>query len=85
MNQAILFPDREAWDESRQCISFPALVAGFQMNCALSAGSLARRFGGDTPDQWLESFRQHRWDLEEEAEEAIRDRREDDQGWIWLS
>lgn len=25
-------------------------------------------FTGDTPEQWLASFRQHRWDLEEEAE-----------------
>lgn len=85
MNQAILFPDREEWDESRQCISFPALVSGFQMQCALSVESLVRRFGSGTPAYWLESFRQHRWDLEEEAEEAIREQREDDQGWFWLS
>ena len=24
--------------------------------------SLAYRFTGDTPEQWLASFRQHRWD-----------------------
>lgn len=85
MNQAILFPDREEWDEEKQCIYFPALVGGFQVNCALSAESLVRRFGGDTPFSWLESFRLHRWDLEEEAEQAINDQQEDDQGWIWLS
>ncbi|MGL4723126.1 MAG: DUF1488 domain-containing protein [Scandinavium sp.] len=85
MNQTILFPDREEWDERRQCIFFPALVSGFQMQCALSAESLERRFGRGTPAHWLESFRQHRWDLEEEAEEAIREQREDDQGWFWLS
>ena len=28
---------------------------------------MASRFGGDTPEQWLEIFQQHRWDLEEEA------------------
>ncbi|HGY5925520.1 TPA: DUF1488 family protein, partial [Klebsiella michiganensis] len=28
MNQAIQFPDREVWDEARQCIAFPALVNG---------------------------------------------------------
>ncbi|SNY80270.1 DUF1488 domain-containing protein [Enterobacter sp. CC120223-11] len=85
MNQAILFPDREEWDDGRQSICFPALVGGFQVNCALTGEALAYRFGGDTPEYWLESFRQHRWDLEEEAEKAIREQQEDDQGWIWLS
>lgn len=85
MNQSILFPDRELWDEERQCICFPALVGGFQLTCAISAISLRARFGGETPAQWLNSFRQHRWDLEEEAELAIEEQREDDQGWIWLS
>ncbi|MGU3416555.1 DUF1488 domain-containing protein [Enterobacteriaceae bacterium C23F] len=85
MNQAILFPDREEWDDARQCLFFPALVGGFQVYCALSAEGLAHRFGGDAPDYWLKTFRQHRWDLEEEAEQAIREQQEDDQGWIWLS
>lgn len=85
MNQAILFPDRECWEAAKQCISFPALVGGFQVTCAVSAESLAQRFGGDAPEQWLNSFREHRWDLEEEAEQAIHDQREDDQGWFWLS
>lgn len=85
MNQAILFPERESWDETRQCICFPALVGGFQMNCAVSAESMADRFGGDTPALWLTHFREHRWDLEEEAEQAIKQQQEDDQGWIWLS
>lgn len=35
-------------------------------------------------EQWLESFRQHRWDLEEEAENLIQEQSEDDQGWVWL-
>jgi len=85
VNQAILFPDREEWSDARQCICFPALVGGFQVNCALTSETLAHRFGGDAPEYWLESFRQHRWDLEEEAEQAIREQQEDDQGWIWLS
>lgn len=85
MNQAILFPDREEWDEGKQCVCFPALVGGFQVNCALSAASLAQRFGGTTPEMWIERFRQHRWDLEDEAEQAISNQQEDNQGWIWLS
>lgn len=46
--------------------------------------SLAYRFTGGTPEQWLASFRQHRWDLEEEAENLIQEQSEDDQGWVWL-
>jgi len=85
VNQAIQFPDREIWRAEKQCICFPALVNGMQMTCAIGSATLAHRFGGDTPAQWLEAFRVHRWDLEDEAEAAIRDNREDDQGWIWLS
>ncbi len=56
VNQAILFPDREEWDDARQCLFFPALVGGFQVYCALSAEGLAHRFGGDAPDYWLKTF-----------------------------
>lgn len=70
MNQAIHFPDREEWDEVQAEICFPALVNGIQIMCAISAKTLSRRFGGDTPDDWLAAFREHRWDLEEEAEQA---------------
>ncbi len=81
MNQAIQFPDREEWDENKKCVCFPALVNGMQLTCAISGESLAYRFTGDTPEQWLASFRQHRWDLEEEAENLIQEQSEDDQGW----
>jgi len=84
VNQAIQFPDREEWDENKKCVCFPALVNGMQLTCAISGESLAYRFTGDTPEQWLASFRQHRWDLEEEAENLIQEQNEDDQGWVWL-
>lgn len=83
MNQAIQFPDREWWDEKIKAICFPALVNGFQVQCAISGEALMRRFGSDRAV--LESFRQYRWDLEDEAEEAIKAQQENDQGWIWLS
>ena len=82
MNQAIQFPDRESWDEDKQAVCFPALVNGMQMMCAIEAGTLARRFSDGLP---IEMFREHRWDLEEEASDAIRKGDEDDQGWFWLS
>ncbi|EPF13240.1 MULTISPECIES: DUF1488 domain-containing protein [Cedecea] len=85
MNQAIQFPDREVWDESLQAICFPALVNGFQVNCAISAAAVATRFGGNSAQQWLALFRESRWDVEEEFETLIRSEQEDSQGWYWLS
>ena len=64
---------------SRSCKWYAA-----HLTCAISGESLAYRFTGDTPEQWLASFRQHRWDLEEEAENLIQEQSEDDQGWVWL-
>ena len=85
MNQAIQFPDRESWRDELQAVCFPALVNGMQLSCAIKAETLATRFGGETPAQWLALFQKYRWDLEEEAEQLIRERQEDDQGWVWLS
>ena len=85
MNQAIQFPDRETWDEEHQCIAFPALVNGMQLTCALTLAVLKKRFGGEVPAQWLVVFREHRWDLEDEAQDLILNQQEDAQGWVWLS
>lgn len=85
MNQAIQFPDREEWDVALQAVCFPALVNGMQIVCAIKGSVLASRFGGEATDQFLSCFREHRWDLEEEAEQCIRRQEEDDQGIIWLS
>ncbi|HCI5764245.1 TPA: DUF1488 domain-containing protein [Klebsiella quasipneumoniae subsp. quasipneumoniae] len=85
MNQAIQFPDRESWDAERQGVVFPALVNGMQLTCVISWQILQQRFGAEGPAQWLAAFREHRWDLEEEAEALIRDNQEDAQGWVWLS
>ena len=85
MNQSIQFSDREAWDEAKQAVCFTALVAGFQVNCAVSGIWLAREWGGNTPEQWLTQFRLHRFDLEDEFDALIRNDEDDDQGWYWLS
>ncbi|HCA7081393.1 TPA: DUF1488 domain-containing protein [Citrobacter sedlakii] len=85
MNQAILFPDREEWRVDECAVCFPALVNGMQLMCAIKGESLAKRFGGETAEEWLAHFCEHRWDLEEEAEALLQSQQEDDQGWIWLS
>lgn len=82
MNQAIQFPDRETWNDEKQAVCFPALVNGMQMMCAIKGSTLAHRFGEGFP---LALFREHRWDLEEEASDVIRSGEEDDQGWFWVS
>jgi len=82
MNQAIQFPDRETWDDEKLAVCFPALVNGMQMMCAIDGATLVQRFGEGVP---LDLFREHRWDLEEEASDVIRAGDEDDQGWFWLS
>ncbi|MFH8136486.1 DUF1488 domain-containing protein [Pantoea osteomyelitidis] len=82
MNQAIQFPDREEWDEAGQAICFPALANGLSLTCAIHTSALQTRFG---EGEALALFIAHRWDLEEEAEELIRNQQEDAQGWVWLS
>lgn len=84
MNQAIQFPDREEWDAQKKAVCFPELVNGMQLMCAIKGETLANRFGGETTEQWLAHFCEHRWDLEEEAEALIHSQQEDDHGWVWL-
>ncbi|WP_313656340.1 DUF1488 domain-containing protein [Pantoea sp.] len=82
MNQAIQFPDEETYNAERDAVCFPVLVNGMRLNCAIGGASLVARFG---EGEAMALFQHHRWDLEDEAEAAIRQDRIDDQGWIWLS
>lgn len=83
MNQAIHFPEREWWDEDAQAVCFSAIVNGFSLVCAINGEVLLRRFT-DTGDP-LVCFSLNRWELEEDAELAIKCQKEDAQGWVWLS
>lgn len=82
MNQAIQFPDDETYDAERDAVCFPVLVNGMRLICAISRMSLTSRFG---EGEAMALFQHHRWDLEDEAEVAIRQERVDAQGWVWLS
>ena len=82
MNQAIQFPDDETYDAERDAVCFPVLVYGMRLICAISRMSLTSRFG---EGEAMALFQHHRWDLEDEAEAAIRQERVDAQGWVWLS
>lgn len=82
MNQAIQFPDDETYNAELNAVCFPVLVNGMRLTCAISGKSLASRFG---EGEVMALFQHHRWDLEDEAEAAIRQDNIDAQGWIWLS
>lgn len=82
MNQAIQFPDEETYIAEQDVVCFPVLVNGLRLNCGISGESLTSRFG---EGEAMALFQHHRWDLEDEAETAIRQEGIDAQGWIWLS
>lgn len=89
MNQSILFPELEQWQASSSTITFPAMVNGFQVTCAIRQVDLqvlATRAGAmDVHQAPLTLFQTLRWQLEEYAERGILDEAYDDQGWVWIS
>lgn len=88
MNQAILFPDLERWQVSLAAVTFPAMVGGFQVTCAIrlvDLRRLANQAGLDTQSAPLVLFNALRWQLEEAAEQAIAREDYDAQGWVWIA
>ncbi|ACR70682.1 DUF1488 domain-containing protein [Edwardsiella ictaluri] len=89
MNQSILFPELEQWQAPSSTITFPAMVNGFQVTCAIRQADLqvlAARVGAEEGHQApLTLFQALRWQLEEYAEREIIDDAYDDQGWVWIS
>ncbi|EKS7794976.1 DUF1488 domain-containing protein [Edwardsiella piscicida] len=89
MNQSILFPELEQWQASSSTITFPAMVNGFQVTCAIRWRDLqvlaARMGAGEAHQVPLTLFQTLRWQLEEYAEQEIIDEAYDDQGWVWIS
>lgn len=85
MNQGILFSDLEYCDPDSGAVVFTALADGFQIHCAISLAVMQQRFAATTPEQALALFREHRWDLEEEFEQRIRNQDFNESGWVYLS
>ncbi|WP_299693824.1 DUF1488 domain-containing protein [uncultured Vibrio sp.] len=75
MNQSILFPDIQDWDEASQSILFPAQQAGALIECVVSIEELSRLSGKEIEqsDQALAIFSELRFDIEELAEERIEE------------
>ncbi|CDS93757.1 DUF1488 domain-containing protein [Vibrio crassostreae] len=75
MNQSILFPDIQDWNEENQTITFPAQQSGALIECVMSIEELSRLAGRDIEegDQALVIFSELRFDIEELAEELIEE------------
>ncbi|QBH98176.1 DUF1488 domain-containing protein [Limnobaculum zhutongyuii] len=83
MNQSIIFTDNEEWDPIRNAVICSALVNGFQVHCCIQGKVINARFGfAERPEQFIELFRQYRWDLEDEFEQMILNEEFDNDGWV---
>ena len=86
MNQSILFPDIQDWDEESQSIVFPAQQSGALIECVVSIGELSRLAGKDIEEaeQALAVFSELRFDIEELAEELIEEEEYDSSNRIQI-
>lgn len=66
-------------------VYFPVLAGGFQRECRISAAQIEIRYGGNSADEWLALFREHRWDFEEIFERMVLNEEDDGQGYFSLS
>ncbi len=84
MNQSILFPDIQSWDEPSQSVRFPAQHSGALIECYVTKQKLVKMSGSDikSEQQAVEVFIACRFDLEEAAEELIEEEAFDDEGHI---
>ena len=75
MNQSILFPDMQSWNEVQQVVTFPAQQSGALIECLIRVVVLESLSGCDikSGEQALEVFAQNRFDIEELAEELIEE------------
>lgn len=75
MNQSILFADIQNWDEAKQAVRFPAQQAGALIECLITLEELTKLSGEviKGEQQALSCFSQHRFEIEELAEELIEE------------
>lgn len=80
MNQSILFPDIQEWDESKQVVTFPAQCAGSLIECVITKDHLESlaKFPIGNAQTAIEVFCKFRFDIEEQAEEMIEEERYND-------
>ena len=84
MNQSILFPDMQSWDQVSQSINFAAQQAGALIECYVTKQKLEKLSGSqiETEQAAIDAFIDFRFDLEEIAEERIEDEAFNEEGHI---
>ncbi|GAB7229222.1 DUF1488 domain-containing protein [Vibrio rotiferianus] len=84
MNQSILFPDMQSWDEVSQSVNFAAQQSGALIECYVTKQKLEKLSGSliETEQAAIKVFTDYRFDLEEIAEELIEDEAFDEEGHI---
>ncbi|EDP57714.1 DUF1488 domain-containing protein [Vibrio sp. AND4] len=84
MNQSILFPDMQSWDQVSQSINFAAQQAGALIECYVTKQKLEKLSGSqiETEQAAIDAFIDFRFDLEEIAEELIEDEAFNEEGHI---
>ncbi|CAH6782796.1 Transcriptional regulator [Vibrio chagasii] len=86
MNQSILFPDIQDWDEESQSIIFQAQQSGALIECEVSIEELSllsdKEIEGGV--QALAIFAELRFDIEELAEELIEEEEYDSSNRIQI-
>ncbi|MBT0109950.1 DUF1488 domain-containing protein [Vibrio alginolyticus] len=84
MNQSILFPDIQSWDEVSQSVNFSAQQSGALIECFVTKQKLEELSGSliETEQAAIKVFTDYRFDLEEMAEELIEDEAFNEEGHI---
>lgn len=84
MNQSILFPDIQSWDEVSQSVNFSAQQSGALIECFVTKQKLEKLSGSliETKQAAIKVFTDYRFDLEEMAEELIEDEAFNEEGHI---
>ncbi|MCE0493683.1 DUF1488 domain-containing protein [Vibrio salinus] len=87
MNQSILFPDVQCWDDQAQVVIFPAQCQGALIDCMVDRLYLERISGKVLADESsvLSAFSKFRFDIEEEAQALIEEEEFSASGKIELS
>ncbi len=75
MNQSILFPDVQSWDEENRRVVFSAQQGGALIECSVSSDELEiiSGYAIKNGEQALAVFDDCRFDMEELAEQLIED------------
>ncbi|NMH66757.1 DUF1488 domain-containing protein [Shewanella salipaludis] len=86
MNQSILFPDLQHWDNERQRVHFPVQVQGATLDCYIGIQALAKLAECEclSDSQVLQVFEEYRFDIEDWVETLIEQEAFDEHGAIQL-